>query len=453
MGKYFGTDGFRGEAGVGITAYDGFRLGRALGEYYKRELSKPRAVIGKDTRLSSYMLEYAVAAGLSSVGVDAYMLHVTTTASVAFVTRTEGFDFGIMISASHNPFYDNGIKVIGSEGEKLPDAVTEELEALMESGRARDASGEDIGRIVDHYSGRNRYTGYLISTASHSLSRLRIGLDCANGAAFAIARSVFLALGAEVHSIGCSPNGRNINDEVGSTHVEALSRLVRERGLDVGFAFDGDADRCIAVDERGEIVNGDHVLYILATLMRAQGELADNTVVCTVMSNLGLERALLSLGIRCERTAVGDRFVYERMAERGYSLGGEQSGHIIISKYATTGDGILTAIRLSEAMLSEGKPLSCLASPVMMLPQLTISIRVRDKAIADNDAVKRAAKDASERLGGSGRLLIRPSGTEPVVRVMIEGEDGELCNALASELADLIRREDEAGYTPPRDEL
>lgn len=439
MGKYFGTDGFRGEAGRTLTAEHGFRMGQVLGHYYRESGKRPRAVIGKDTRRSSYMLEYAVAAGLSSVGADAHILHVTTTPSVAYVTRTDGFDLGIMISASHNPFCDNGIKVMDSEGEKLSDAVIEELEALMDGGDIPPAVGEEVGRIVDHYSGRNRYVGYLISVAQHSFRTLKIGLDCANGAAFNIARSVFEALGAEVHAIGCEPNGTNINDGVGSTHIEALSTLVRERGLDVGFAFDGDADRCIAVDERGEVVNGDHIMYILAVGMKAAGELYQNTAVTTVMSNLGLYRAFDAAGISYTQTAVGDRYVYECMKEMGYTLGGEQSGHVIISKYATTGDGILTAIRLTEAMLSAGKPLSKLAAPVVMLPQTTVSIRVKDKSVINADIVAKRAAEIRAELGDSGRLLLRASGTEPVVRVMIEAETEELASTLANSLADVIK--------------
>ena len=442
MGKYFGTDGFRGEAGRTLTAEQAFRIGQVLGHYYAKEGKRPRAVIGKDTRRSSYMLEYAVAAGLSSVGADAHILHVTTTPSVAYVARTDGFDCGIMISASHNPFYDNGIKVMDSEGEKLSDGAIEELEALMDGGDIPCATGADVGRIVDHYSGRNRYVGYLISIAQHSFRTLRIGLDCANGAAFSIARSVFEALGAEVHAIGCEPSGTNINDGVGSTHIEALSELVRERGLDVGFAFDGDADRCIAVDERGEVVNGDHIIYILAAGMKEAGELYGSTAVTTVMSNLGLYRALEAAGISYKQTAVGDRYVYECMKEGGYTLGGEQSGHIIISKYATTGDGILTAIRLTEAMLSRGKPLSALAAPVLMLPQTTVSIRVKDKSVIRRAKVERRAEEIRAELGGDGRLLLRASGTEPVVRVMIEAEREELAAALAESLAAVIREED-----------
>lgn len=442
MGKYFGTDGFRGEAGGTLTAEHAFRIGRVLGHYYSEVGKRPRAVIGKDTRRSSYMLEYAVAAGLSSVGADAYVMHVTTTPGVAYVTRTDGFDIGIMISASHNPYYDNGIKVMNSEGEKLSDAVIEKLEALMDGGNIPSATGADIGRIVDHYSGRNRYVGYLVSVAQHSFRTLKIGLDCANGSAFAIARSVFEALGAEVHTIGCEPNGTNINDGVGSTHIEALSELVRARGLDVGFAFDGDADRCIAVDERGNEVNGDHVLYILALGMKAAGELYRNTAVTTVMSNLGLYRALDKSGISYKQTSVGDRYVYECMKEGGYTLGGEQSGHIIISKYATTGDGILTAIRLTEAMLSSGKPLSALAAPVAMLPQITLSVGVKNRSVINEAKVERRAAEVRAKLGEGGRLLLRASGTEPVVRIMIEAEAKELATALAEALAEVIREED-----------
>lgn len=441
MGKYFGTDGFRGEAGVELTAEAAFRIGQVLGHYYKRNGKRVRAVIGKDTRLSSYMLEYAVASGLASVGADAHMLHVITTPGVAYVTRSESFDLGIMISASHNPYTDNGIKVMSREGEKLSDSEIDALEELMDGGDIPDARGEDIGRIIDHFAGRNRYIGYLISVAQHSFRGLRIGLDCANGAAFAIAPSVFRALGAEVHTTADTPSGTNINLGVGSTHVENLSALVRERGLDMGFAFDGDADRCIAVDGRGEVVDGDAIMYVLARDMMERGELRDNTLVLTVMSNLGTLRALRAAGIRYEVTAVGDRYVYERMKEGGFTLGGEQSGHVIISKYATTGDGILTAIRLTEAVIEGRTGLRELRGEVAVLPQLTLSVRVGDKSVLKRDAVVREAEKIKAELGEAGRLLLRPSGTEPVVRIMIEAESGDICHRLADRLADKIREE------------
>jgi len=439
LGKYFGTDGFRGEAGVVLTAEHAFRIGQVLGHYYRKEGARPRAVIGKDTRRSSYMLEYAIASGLASVGADAHVLHVTTTPSVSYVTANDGFDFGIMISASHNPFYDNGIKVVDARGEKLSDSTIDALEELMDNGEIPSATGADVGEIVDYYAGRNRYIGYLISLARHSYRNYKIGLDCSNGGAWMIARSVFEALGARVLAIGTEPNGVNINDGVGSTHIDALAKHVREQGLDVGFAFDGDADRCIAVDEHGEVVNGDHVLYILAKAMKARGELAGNTVVTTVMSNLGLYRALEAADIQYEQTKVGDRYVYENMRANGYTIGGEQSGHTILSKYATTGDGILTAIMLMEAMIEAKLPLSKLKSPVKMLPQTTVNVRVRDKSIVKDPRVVRAAREVEQKLGNDGRILLRESGTEPVLRVMIEAETEELCTSFAEAVASVIR--------------
>ncbi len=439
MGRYFGTDGFRGEAGVTLTASHAFRIGQVLGHYFKKEGKRPRAVIGKDTRRSSYMLEYAIASGLASVGADAHMLHVTTTPSVSYVTSSEGYDMGIMISASHNPYYDNGIKVVNSKGEKLDDEVIARLEDLMENGNIPAATGENIGEIVDCYAGRNRYIGYLISLSRHSFRNFKVGLDCANGGAWMIARSVFEALGARVYDIGTNPNGTNINDGVGSTHIEALSELVKREGLDVGFAFDGDADRCLAVDENGEVVNGDHIMYILALAMRARGELKDDTLVTTVMSNLGLYRALESAGISYEKTKVGDRYVYENMSENGFSLGGEQSGHVIISKYATTGDGILTALMLMESMIESKSPLSKLRSPVKMLPQVLINVRVEDKSIVKDVAVTAALCSAEAMLGDGGRILLRESGTEPLIRVMTEADNEDLAKEAAELVANAIR--------------
>lgn len=369
------------------------------------------------------------------------MLHVITTPGVAYVTRSESFDLGIMISASHNPYTDNGIKVMSREGEKLSDAEIDALEELMDGGKIPTACGADIGRIVDHFAGRNRYIGYLISVAQHSFRGLRIGLDCANGAAFAIAPSVFRALGAEVHTTADTPSGTNVNLGVGSTHIENLAALVKERGLDMGFAFDGDADRCIAVDGRGEVFDGDAIMYVLARDMMERGELRDNTVVLTVMSNLGTLRALRAAGIRYEVTAVGDRYVYERMKEGGFTLGGEQSGHVIISKYATTGDGILTAIRLTEAVIEGRTGLRELRGEVAVLPQLTLSVRVGDKSVLKRGAVVREAEKIKAELGEAGRLLLRPSGTEPVVRIMIEAESGDICHRLADRLAEKIREE------------
>lgn len=446
MGKYFGTDGYRGEAGVTLTAEEAFRLGRILGIYYKeREGERPRVAIGKDTRRSCYMLEYAIASGLASSGADAYMLHVITTPGVAYVTRVENFTLGVMISASHNPYTDNGIKLIDKRGEKIDDAVIAELEEMMD-GRAQIpfAKGEDIGRIIDWYSGRNRYTGYLISLARHSFSDLKIALDLSNGAAWTIGRAVFEALGAQVTVTGNEPNGVNINRGVGSTHIEALCELVKTSGADMGFAFDGDADRCIAVDERGNEVNGDHILYVLGKIMRGRAELEKNTVVTTVMSNLGLYRALDKAGINYVQTTVGDRYIWENMKENDYSLGGEQSGHVIVKKYATTGDGILTAILLAEAVLDAKEPLSVLSSPVRMLPQVTVNVRVKNKSgAASRPEVKAALAEAEHELSGKGRILLRESGTEPVLRVMVEAEDGGVCRKYAEGVAEIIRNGEE----------
>ena len=467
MGKYFGTDGFRGEANVTLTADHAFRLGRFLGWYCRRHdlgLSasetvaehRPRIAVGKDTRRSSYMFEYALAAGLAASGADPYMLHVTTTPSVSFVTERENFDGGVMISASHNPFTDNGIKLVNRRGEKINDDTIATIEAYLDGGAAALgltdgetwngdlplATGADLGRIIDHAAGRNRYVGYLISLAAHSYKDRRIGLDCANGAAWMIGRAVFEALGAKTYVTGDTPDGLNINVDCGSTHIDRLKRLVREEGLDVGFAFDGDADRCIAVDERGEEVNGDHILYILGKAMKEQGSLANNTVVTTVMSNMGLYRALDGAGIDYVQTTVGDRFVYENMVENGHAIGGEQSGHTILRKYATTGDGILTAIMLMERIVESKLPLSKLAEPVVMYPQVTVNLRVPDKeAVLANPAVKAKLADCNTRLGGEGRMLLRKSGTEPVVRIMVEAVDGETCRAFANEMTDLIRAE------------
>ena len=389
MGNYFGTDGFRGEAGVSLTARHAYLVGRFLGYYYTRGGRRARLVIGKDTRLSSYMLEYALVAGLTSSGADAYMLHVTTTPSVSYVTASEDFDGGVMISASHNPYTDNGIKLVNSRGEKESDALQDEIEEYLDAAATLSgtsdlpyARGEAIGRIIDYASGRNRYIGYLISLSLHSFKGFRVALDAANGSAWMIAKSVFDALGAKTYPLGDKPDGVNINRGCGSTHPEALARFVRENRLDVGFAFDGDCDRCIAVDERGEIVNGDHMLYLLAAEMKRRGELSGNAVVATVMSNLGLRRALSEAGIGYEETQVGDRYVYERMQEGGFAIGGEQSGHVILGKYATTGDGILTAIKVMEAMISAKMPLSALAAPMRMLPQALGNLRVRDKGAA-----------------------------------------------------------------------
>jgi len=458
MGKYFGTDGFRGEANVTLDSYHAYRIGRFLGWYYASPLSgqtdphhKTRVVVGKDTRRSSYMFEYAMAAGLTASGADAYMLHVTTTPSVSFVTARDEFDCGVMISASHNPFADNGIKLVNRHGEKMDDETTRVIEAYLDGGApALDmeqadlplATGKDIGKIVDYAAGRNRYVGYLISLAAHSYKGFRIELDCANGASWMIAKAVFDALGAKTYVIGNTPDGININDGVGSTHIDALRRLVKEEKLDVGFAFDGDADRCIAVDEKGNEVNGDHILYVLGTALQTQGNLANNTVVTTIMSNMGLYRALRQAGIDYVQTTVGDRFVYENMIQNGHCLGGEQSGHIILKKYATTGDGILTAIMLMEQIVSQKRPLSNLCEAVIMYPQICKSVRVPDKdAVLQNTTVTQKLSEINHRLGTRGRMLLRKSGTEPVVRIMAEASDEDTCSSLVSEMLSVIKAE------------
>ena len=454
--KYFGTDGFRGEANVSLTSMQAYKVGRFLGWYYSSSLSgctnagyRPRIVIGKDTRRSSYMLEYSIAAGLTASGADAYMLHVTTTPSVSYVTRQEEFDCGIMITASHNPFYDNGIKVINRYGEKLDDKTTSYIESYIDGDfNALGVSGSDlplacrerIGCIVDYSSGRNRYLGYLISLASHSYKDLRIGLDCANGASWMIAKSVFGALGAQTVVVGAEPNGLNVNENCGSTHIENLCRLVREQHLDMGFAFDGDADRCIAVDEKGNIVDGDKILYILGKRLSSRGTLNHNTVVSTIMSNSGFINSLKEAGIDCVQTSVGDRFVYECMQENGYSLGGEQSGHIILKKYATTGDGILTAIMLTEEVCDSKLSLSELAEPVKLYPQYMINVRVADKeAVLKDSDVLNKLKEVEDLIDGKGRALLRQSGTEPVIRVMIESESENACREYAEMIAETIK--------------
>ncbi len=453
--KYFGTDGFRGEANLTLTSMQAYKVGRFLGWYYSSELSgchkagyRPKIVIGKDTRRSSYMLEYSIVAGITASGADAYMLHVTTTPSVSYVTRQEEFDCGIMITASHNPFYDNGIKVINRYGEKLDDKVASLIESYIDGDlSAIGVSGDDlplahrerIGCIVDYVSGRNRYVGYLISLASHSYKHLRIGLDCANGASWMIAKSVFDALGAQTVVIGAEPNGLNVNESCGSTHIEKLTSLVKEQHLDLGFAFDGDADRCIAVDETGTVCDGDKMLYILGKRLKSRGVLNDDTIVATIMSNSGLVSSLKDIGIKCVQTDVGDRFVYECMQNNDYTLGGEQSGHIILKKYATTGDGILTAIMLAEEVCDLKLPLSKLTSQVMLYPQYTRNIRVRDKAavIAD-EAVQNSLSDVTSLIDGNGRVLLRQSGTEPVIRIMIEAQTEQKCISYADKIANVI---------------
>ena len=444
MGKYFGTDGFRGEANKNLTAEHAYKIGRFLGWYYGRNIEegeKCKIVIGKDTRLSSYMFEYALVSGLTASGAEAYLLHVTTTHSVSYVARTEDFDCGIMISASHNPYYDNGIKLINSNGEKMDEETILKIEAYIDglSGEIPFATRENIGRTVDYAMGRNRYIGYLISLATRSYKNKKVGLDCANGSAWMIAKSVFDALGAKTYVINNEPDGTNINTNCGSTHIEGLQKLVKEKGLDVGFAFDGDADRCLCVDENGNVVNGDMIIYIYGCYLKERGKLAGNKVVTTVMSNFGLYKALDEAGIEYEKTAVGDKYVYENMSANGYRVGGEQSGHIIFRKYATTGDGILTAIKMMEVMLEKKKTLAELAAPVPVYPQVLKNIRVTDKAAAQNDPdVQAAVKAVGEKLGADGRILVRESGTEPVVRVMVEAGEEALCEKYVDEVIDVI---------------
>ncbi|MBQ7943768.1 MAG: phosphoglucosamine mutase [Lachnospiraceae bacterium] len=444
VNKYFGTDGFRGEANVTLTSMQAYRVGRFLGWYYSSKLSgctkpgyRPRIVIGKDTRRSSYMLEYSIVAGITASGADAYMLHVITTPGVSYVTRKDEFDCGIMITASHNPYYDNGIKVINAYGEKLDDETTALIEAYIDGDlKTLGVTGDDlplaqkskIGCIHDYSAGRNRYIGYLISLASNSYKNLRIGLDCANGASWNIAGAVFSALGAQIYVIGDEPDGLNCNEGCGSTHIEPLKKLVKEKHLDLGFAFDGDADRCIAVDENGNEVDGDAMIYILGKRLKMRGTLEDNTVVTTIMSNSGFVASLEEIGIKCVQTKVGDRFVYECMQNNNYAIGGEQSGHIIMRKYATTGDGILTAIMLAEEICDSKTSLAKLAEPIKLYPQYLQNVRVKDKAAVLADANVLKAKDEVEKLiNKKGRALLRQSGTEPVIRVMVESETQEKC--------------------------
>ncbi len=453
--KYFGTDGFRGEANLNLTSMQAYKVGRFLGWYYSSPLSgctktgyRPRIVVGKDTRRSSYMLEYSIVAGITASGADAYMLHVTTTPSVSFVTRQDNFDCGIMITASHNPFYDNGIKVINRFGEKLDDKTTSLIEAYIDGDlkylgvNGTDlplAQREKIGCIIDYVSGRNRYLGYLISIASNSYKNLKIGLDCANGASWMLAKSLFGALGAQTVVIGAEPDGLNVNNGCGSTHIENLCKMVKEQHLDIGFAFDGDCDRCLAVDENGNVVDGDAIMYILAKRFKDRGMLNGNTVVATVMSNSGFFKSLEEIGMKCEQTKVGDRFVYECMQEKDYSLGGEQSGHVIIKKYATTGDGLLTAIMIAEELCDRKETLSQLTEGLMVYPQYTKNIRVKSKPAVFADEAVLAERDRIEKLiDGNGRVLLRQSGTEPVVRVMIEAETEELCVEYATAIANKI---------------
>lgn len=441
MGKYFGTDGFRGEANVTLTVEDAYKVGRFLGWYYgqKTKADRCRVVIGKDTRRSSYMFEYSLVSGLTASGADVYLLHVTTTPSVSYVVRTEEFDCGIMISASHNPYYDNGIKVINGRGEKLEEETIEKIESYLdgEMGEIPFAKRDAIGRTVDYAAGRNRYIGYLISLATRSFKNMRVGLDCANGSASAIAKNVFDALGAETHVINNTPDGLNINTNCGSTHIEGLQKYVVENHLDVGFAYDGDADRCLAVDSEGKLVDGDKILYVCGKYMKEQGTLVNNTVVTTVMSNFGLYKAFEREGISYEKTAVGDKYVYENMSQNGHCLGGEQSGHIIFSKHATTGDGILTSLKLMEVILEKKETLAKLADEVQIYPQVLKNVRVKDKEAAQADRdVQAEVQKVSDALGDTGRILVRPSGTEPLIRVMVEAPTDEICGKYVAQVVE-----------------
>ena len=450
MGRYFGTDGFRGEANKNLTVEHAYKVGRFIGWYYHQMTGKKcKVVIGKDTRRSSYMFEYSLVAGLTASGADAYLLHVTTTPSVSYVTRTEDFDCGIMISASHNPFYDNGIKLINGNGEKMDEKTISYIEDYIdgklnlfgeEMTDVPFAVREEIGCTVDYAAGRNRYVGYLISLATYSYKNMRVGLDCANGSSWMIAKSVFDALGAKTYVINAEPDGTNINNHAGSTHIEVLQKFVKDNNLDVGFAYDGDADRCIAVDEKGNVVDGDLILYIYGKYMKERGKLLNNTVVTTIMSNFGLYKAFDEAGINYEKTAVGDKYVYENMVQNGHRIGGEQSGHIIFSKYATTGDGILTSMKMMEVILAKKLTLSKLAEPVTIYPQVLKNVRVKSKPEAQNDLdVQEAVAKVAEMLGDTGRILVRESGTEPVIRVMVEAETESLCEKYVDQVIDVIK--------------
>lgn len=450
MGRYFGTDGFRGEANKNLTVEHAYKVGRFIGWYYHQMTGKKcKVVIGKDTRRSSYMFEYSLVAGLTASGADVYLLHVTTTPSVSYVTRTEDFDCGIMISASHNPFYDNGIKLINGNGEKMDEKTISYIEDYIdgklnlfgeEMTDVPFAVREEIGCTVDYAAGRNRYVGYLISLATYSYKNMRVGLDCANGSSWMIAKSVFDALGAKTYVINAEPDGTNINNHAGSTHIEVLQKFVKDNNLDVGFAYDGDADRCIAVDEKGNVVDGDLILYIYGKYMKERGKLLNNTVVTTIMSNFGLYKAFDEAGINYEKTAVGDKYVYENMVQNGHRIGGEQSGHIIFSKYATTGDGILTSMKMMEVILAKKLPLSKLAEPVTIYPQVLKNVRVKSKPEAQNDPdVQEAVAKVAEMLGDTGRILVRESGTEPVIRVMVEAETESLCEKYVDQVIDVIK--------------
>lgn len=442
MGKYFGTDGFRGEANKGLTADHAYKIGRFLGWYYSQNGKKAKIVIGKDTRRSSYMFEYSLVGGIVASGADAYLMHVTTTPSVAYIARVDEFDCGIMISASHNPYYDNGIKLINGKGEKMDEATIAEVEKYLDGEMEIPfAERENIGCTVDYVSGRNRYVGYLISLGVYSFRGIKVALDCANGASWNIAKSVFDALGAKTLVINNQPDGLNINMNAGSTHIEGLQKYVVENGCDVGFAYDGDADRCLCVDEKGNVITGDHILYIYGRYMKDRDKLVGNKVVTTVMSNFGLYKAFDELGIGYEKTKVGDKYVYENMKENGYNIGGEQSGHIIFSKYASTGDGILTSLKMMQVMIGRKKKMSELSDGFTMYPQVLENVRVADKKAAQADAEVRAAiKEVEETLGNSGRILVRESGTEPVVRVMVEAETTEVCQEMVNKVVEVMKK-------------
>ena len=442
MGKYFGTDGFRGEANKGLTADHAYKIGRFLGWYYSLNGKKAKIVIGKDTRRSSYMFEYSLVGGIVASGADAYLMHVTTTPSVAYIARVDEFDCGIMISASHNPYYDNGIKLINGKGEKMDEATIAEVEKYLDGElEIPFAERENIGCTVDYVSGRNRYVGYLISLGVYSFRGIKVALDCANGASWNIAKSVFDALGAKTLVINNQPDGLNINEGAGSTHIEGLQKFVVENGCDVGFAYDGDADRCLCVDEKGNVITGDHILYIYGRYMKDRDKLVGNKVVTTVMSNFGLYKAFDELGIGYEKTKVGDKYVYENMKENGYNIGGEQSGHIIFSKYASTGDGILTSLKMMQVMIGRKKKMSELSEGFTMYPQVLENVRVADKKADQGDAEVRAAiKEVEETLGDKGRILVRESGTEPVVRVMVEAETTEVCQEMVNKVVEIMKR-------------
>ena len=458
MGKYFGTDGFRGEANKNLTADHAYRIGRFLGWYYGElkmrsgDETPARIVIGKDPRRSSYMFEYSLVGGLVASGADAYLLHVTTTPSVAYVARVDEFECGIMISASHNPYYDNGIKLINHNGEKMDEDTIALIEAYLDGdlnvfGKHYDeipyAHREKIGCTVDYVSGRNRYVGYLISLGMYSFKGMKVGLDCANGSSWNIAKSVFDALGAKTYVINADPNGTNINTDAGSTHIEGLQKFVVENGLDIGFAYDGDADRCLCVDEKGNVVDGDSILYVYGRYMKERGKLVTNTVVTTVMSNFGLYKAFDEIGIDYAKTAVGDKYVYEYMQKNGCRLGGEQSGHIIFSKYASTGDGILTSLKMMEVMMAKKKKMSELTADLHIYPQVLVNVKVKDKAVVRADAdVQEAVQKVTDTLGNTGRILVRESGTEPLIRVMVEAETEEICKKYVDEVVTVIKKKE-----------